>query len=817
MAARITSATVNVGQPRDLSASRGEDRQFQLLFLDGTPVNFTGAKAIVMTVRSRVTGALAFARDYSGFINGDAISGNVIFQVVSWDTISLAAGPYDVDVVWTASDDTRTTVLVESTFNLLESASDFPQDAVTTPPAVPVVFGLTWLAGFWSALGTGSYNLNDSIQAYDGTLGATAVSTFRASVQGVTHYPINASLLAVATGWAYVGQHGGAGATGPTGPRGATGVGTTGLTGATGPTGPAGATGATGPQGPTGARGVTGATGPTGPVGSTGATGPQGATGLGVTGPTGPTGARGATGATGPQGATGATGPQGLPGADGFTGFTGPTGPQGSQGPEGPRGSTGATGPTGPRGATGATGPAGPEGPRGATGPTGARGTTGATGPTGAQGPQGQRGATGPTGPAGAVGATGPTGAQGPQGAKGNTGPAGATGPQGPAAVSGKIPSNYASVSAQSTTSSSFTDIPGLTVSLTIDAAAEIFASMSWTADQSAGTAIGVGGFRIVIDAQNGDTGQQSYVTTVDKHSGAMVFRSVELAAGTYTVKGQYRITGGVTPTLTVEAAELFAMGMVAARGPTGATGPTGPAGPTGPGGGGGGAATWTGLPSGALLVAYSPTQVTGYSGLSFDTANLRVASGIYVATTHQLDYDGTFTNFKGLTTNTRFIGSLGAGIADQAGTAFIYTTAGAALEILAQNYIRPAGGDLTLSLGVTGYRWAGLFNGGQLMGRYRQVSAPTGSAYSATNVDYFLGITGASGLRAVQLPAANAFYAGQLLEIQDVAGGSNTIGVRAAVGGDRINGVTGITLGATAYAGVRLTSDGATNWWARF
>ena len=62
-------------------------------------------------------------------------------------------------------------------------------------------------------------------------------------------------------------------------------------TGLVGPTGPQGPTGATGPQGPTG---LTGATGPQGPTGLTGATGPQGPTGLtGATGPAGPTGATG--------------------------------------------------------------------------------------------------------------------------------------------------------------------------------------------------------------------------------------------------------------------------------------------------------------------------------------------------------------------------------------------------------------------------------------------------------------------------------------------------------------------------------------------
>jgi hypothetical protein len=429
MAARITALTITVGLQQQLEVAQGEDRAFHLTFEDsGVPVNFTGATAVVMTVRDRISGALVFARSLTGYVGNDATSGNVIFDIVSWDTVEQTAATYDVDVMWTASDGSRSQILIASPFLILGSESQFP-DTVTTPPAVPVVYGLTH-RGTWSSGTTGGYNLNDAVQAFDGSLGATAVSTFRARVQGITSYPATGTTSA--TGWAYIAQHGGAGATGPTGPRGATGVGTTGVTGATGPTGPAGATGATGPQGSTGARGVTGATGPTGPVGTTGATGPAGATGF--TGPQGRTGVTGATGPTGPAGSTGATGPtgaRGVTGATGPQGATGVTGPTGPIGPQGARGNTGATGPAGATGVTGPTGPAGPQGPRGNTGATGPAGATGVTGPTGPAGPQGPRGNTGPTGPAGTTGPAGPTGATGP------IGPSGAIGPTGPAGYFG--------------------------------------------------------------------------------------------------------------------------------------------------------------------------------------------------------------------------------------------------------------------------------------------------------------------------------------------------------------------------------------------
>jgi hypothetical protein len=423
MAARVTGLTISVGTAQELEVAQGEDRDFHLAFVDSTAVDMTGALAVVMSVRDQ-QGVLLFARMYTGFVGGDPTSGNVIFSVVSTDTVEKPAGPYLVDVVLTRADNTREQLLVSSPFVVLTSQSLFT-DVVTTPPAVPVVFGLHWLPGFWSG-GTSGYNLNDAVQANDPTFGATAVSTFRATVQGVTHSPINASLLQVATGWAYIGQHGGAGATGPTGPRGATGVGATGVTGlqgATGPTGPAGATGATGPTGPrgnTGAQGVTGATGPTGPAGATGATGPTGPRGsTGVTGATGPTGPAGVTGATGPTGARGVTGPTGP---QGFTGATGPTGPGGAVGP---RGNTGPTGPAGATGVTGPTGPAGAVGARGVTGPTGPAGATGATGPTGPGGAVGPRGNTGAVGVTGATGPAGATGFTGPQGPTGPTGLAG--------------------------------------------------------------------------------------------------------------------------------------------------------------------------------------------------------------------------------------------------------------------------------------------------------------------------------------------------------------------------------------------------------
>lgn len=359
MSIRVTAYTVEIGFTRDLEIARGEDREYQLTYTSsGAAIDFTGAQTIELAVKNPNNGVEIFTRRYSGFI-GPSTAGTPWFRLLQADTQDLGEGTYDLDVMWVDALGFTTQLQLASRLRVLKRVGS-PDDVVTTPPAVPVVYGLTWLEGLWTGK-SGGYNLNDSVQAYDGSLGATAISTFRATAQGVTLPPVSASLLP-ASGWAYVGQHGGAGATGPAG--------------ITGATGPAGAQGATGPAGG-GGGGTTGATGPAGPQGVTGATGPQGA--QGVTGATGPAGAQGVTGATGPagpQGVTGATGPQG---AQGVTGATGPQGSQGVTGATGPQGAQGVTGATGPQGIQGVTGITGATGPQGATGPAGGGAGGGAT------------------------------------------------------------------------------------------------------------------------------------------------------------------------------------------------------------------------------------------------------------------------------------------------------------------------------------------------------------------------------------------------------------------------------------------------------
>lgn len=196
---------------------------------------------------------------------------------------------------------------------------------------------------------------------------------------------------------------------------------------------------AAGPTGPTGPQGANGAAGATG---STGANGVNcwDTNGNGINDPSedvngdGSFNALDCAGAAGPAGAQGPTGPQGAAGANGATGPTGPTGPTGF--------GVGPTGPTGPAGSNGAQGPTGPQGPTGANGTNGTNGTNGANG------------ATGPTGPQGAAGANGANGA---------TGPTGPTGPTG----SSPVITAVTGTTDVSTTSASFVDMPGMTITFT--------------------------------------------------------------------------------------------------------------------------------------------------------------------------------------------------------------------------------------------------------------------------------------------------------------------------------------------------------------
>jgi len=190
----------------------------------------------------------------------------------------------------------------------------------------------------------------------------------------------------------------------------------------------------------------------------------------------------------------------------------------------------GGTGPTGPTGATGAAstvpGPAGPAGP---AGPTGAASTV--------PGPAGPAGATGATGPTGPTGLTGSTGATGSTGSTGSTGATGATG-------TGATVQSF-SVNATQTTISltTFTDVGGLTITITTTGGNSLFHIFSWGALETVSTSTtGGSGCRVAID--RGGIVMASQIVDLLNNGGLVqvvapwsISHSVVLPAGTYTFK----------------------------------------------------------------------------------------------------------------------------------------------------------------------------------------------------------------------------------------------------------------------------------------
>jgi hypothetical protein len=136
----------------------------------------------------------------------------------------------------------------------------------------------------------------------------------------------------------------------------------------------------------------------------------------GIQGEPGPVGPRGERGPAGPQGPVGPRGPMGVQGEVGPEGPVGPQGEKGDQGEEGPVGSVG------PRGLQGPQGPKGDPGEKGEQGDVGPQGLMGPQGPKGDKGDKGERGSIGQQGPIGPKGPQGPAGSQGPVGPKGDPG-----------------------------------------------------------------------------------------------------------------------------------------------------------------------------------------------------------------------------------------------------------------------------------------------------------------------------------------------------------------------------------------------------------
>lgn len=170
--------------------------------------------------------------------------------------------------------------------------------------------------------------------------------------------------------------------------------------------------------------------------------GPKGEDGIpGIRGPRGPkgdkgdAGERGLPGPIGERGATGERGERGLQGPPGLRGERGERGEKGEEGQRGQQGEAGQQGAQGERGVPGVAGQRGEKGERGDPGVAGQQGSPGAQGQRGERGERGEKGERGVRGERGVAGLPGP---QGERGEKGERGERGERGPQGVPGLAGR-------------------------------------------------------------------------------------------------------------------------------------------------------------------------------------------------------------------------------------------------------------------------------------------------------------------------------------------------------------------------------------------
>ena len=183
----------------------------------------------------------------------------------------------------------------------------------------------------------------------------------------------------------------------------------------------------------------------------------------------------------------------------------GPEGPEGLQGDTGPQGLAGPQGEQGETGPAGATGPAGPAGPKGDAGDTGPQGPKGDTGDTGPQGPQGEQGPVGPAGPAGAYSVT-------------------------------------QTIDEALTSSTTFDDMPGMSVNITLDVQSTLFITISsevWVT--SSGNYLY---WRALVDTTPAKPDANWLIVTGNTvwNARSYTFYLENVPAGTHTVKIQWKV-----------------------------------------------------------------------------------------------------------------------------------------------------------------------------------------------------------------------------------------------------------------------------------
>ena len=184
----------------------------------------------------------------------------------------------------------------------------------------------------------------------------------------------------------------------------------------------------------------------------------------------------------------------------------------------------------------------------------------GPTGPTGPQGPQGIQGIQGPTGPTGAQGIQGLTGATGPTGPTGATGATGATGPTGAAGTTGQAVTSVYGTSTLlvSSTTTTFTLIPGLTSTLTIpsNCFVMIYTDGTFNTNSTSGTGYSTLDFAIFIDGAYPTNGGYCRLTADNPGATATVGNTgfqwtlttfQALSAGSHTIEVRTIFVAGVS------------------------------------------------------------------------------------------------------------------------------------------------------------------------------------------------------------------------------------------------------------------------------
>lgn len=502
--------------------------------------------------------------------------------------------------------------------------------------------------------------------------GATFLGSSPDIEGGQTHIELarteKGNIIYIGAGGVVRGATGGQGIQGIQGEIGATGVAVDGVTGPSGPTGITGSQGGTGITGETGPIGLSGPTGNTGAIYDWTGTWATGVYALDdcvsndgngyvcILAHSSTSGSEPGVGANegtywdlfvqrGPIGLTGVTGVIGLTGltGGGITGITGPTGITGSQGVIGdPGAGSTVAGPTGIQGISGETGTAGG---------TGAAGDKYAslssdTEPIPSDHPTsvsmnvtvGRSYSVGQdvviahddthlfratvvaydsdTGLLN-INSINNTGSgtynewwinlYGGAYAPGPTGPRGVVGPS---ATGASIPNVYQELSSTIESQTGvWSEIPGLTGTITIDTNVPVYAEMILTV-QSTGITGATGGYAVVI---NGVTGPEFLQYHIDNQPESLYahYQSTALATGTYGFTGVFRRSNTDTGTVLIKEGSIHVMAMQAAIGPTGPTGVIGETGADSTVTGSTGVTGETG-PTG-------PTGFTGNTGVIYD------------------------------------------------------------------------------------------------------------------------------------------------------------------------------------------------------